>query len=211
VLGRHEVHTIVQDLIYLRRWLHNPPDDEIRRGRAILRRLLVERELGNAWRSSGFEKEPHIIAVDLAAKVLNHSGQFPELALAGGGSYKDWQIACTVLWKNSKPNDLQSAPVERAFSLSQYLESPAGLILGETISRRKVIKYMANVRGGVHLETAKARREERAFISHISTLEGAVNMFVMNGLLYELLSIGQAVAQAPDSNLLIETFARNRR
>ena len=27
----------MQDLIYLRRWLHNPPDDKIRRGSAILR------------------------------------------------------------------------------------------------------------------------------------------------------------------------------
>ena len=206
MLGRHQVHTIVQDLIYLRKWMTDPPDDEIRRGSAILRRLLVERELGNAWRSLGYEKEPRIAAMDLKAAVTGRAEASLVFALAGGGTYKKWKCACMALWKNEKPPDGEVAPVERPFGLSEYIESPSAFVEGQTISRRNVIQYMANVRGGVHLGTQKARRQENMFICRMAKLEGAVNAFMLNGLLYELLSIGQAVSQAPDSSLLIEAY-----
>ncbi|HUK91643.1 MAG TPA: hypothetical protein VLZ81_14665 [Blastocatellia bacterium] len=205
MLGRHEVHTIVQDLIYLRKWMFDPPDDEIRRGSAILRRLSVERELGNAWRSIGFEKEPRIVATDLEATTANRKAGLV-VAVAGGGKYKGWACACLGVWKNDKPEERNTGPVESVFSLSEYLKSPSAFVEGETITRQVVIKYMANVRGGVHLKTTKARRHEKLFTSHIAKLEGGINAFFMNGLQYELLSIGQAVAQAPDAALLIETY-----
>jgi len=158
----------------------------------------------------GFAREPRITAIDLQATIAGRAEVPPVVALAGGGLYKGWRCACAVVWKNTKPEEPNPSPVERPFGLSEYVASASAIVEGDIISRRAVIRYMSNVRGGVHLGTAKSRRQEKAFTSRIAALESAVNILTVHGLLYELVSIGQAVAQAPDSTLLIETFRHRK-
>ena len=55
---------VADDLEYLANWGAEVSDGEIRRGSAVLRRLLVEDVYGAAWRAIGKQKQPTVIAVE---------------------------------------------------------------------------------------------------------------------------------------------------
>ena len=72
---------------HLRNWRDDPPLEEVRRGSAMLRRWLADKELVGIWREAGFEGEPRIAAIDLAAVVASRGGGRPEFALAGAAAF----------------------------------------------------------------------------------------------------------------------------
>jgi hypothetical protein len=92
--------------------------------------------------------------------------------------------------------------MEHPFSLSEYRRSACAVVERSRITRDELIKYMANVRGGVHLGRGSTATRERELIAKVQRLEGRVNAFRMDGLFFELLSIGQSVGAAPDSDRL---------
>ena len=191
---------MAEDLTYFRKWLElrawsdAPPPEEIRRGSLLLRRLLLDRELMRAWQSAGFEKEPRIVAVDLPATVAAQGPGRPEFALAGSARSTAPEAEGVLLWKSSRPG-----PPLCVYPLSHYLES-ASIFLGRaTISRREVVKYLAQVNGATPAASIKGRRQEQEFAGHMARLEAKANTYRPGALHLELFSIGQTLAQAPMS------------
>jgi hypothetical protein len=64
-MDRDALTAVAEDLEYLSGWGSEISNAEIRRGTAILRRLLVEDAYGTAWRTVGRCKQPSLMAVDL--------------------------------------------------------------------------------------------------------------------------------------------------
>jgi len=58
-----DLRIVADDLQYLAEWGPEISDGKIRRGSAVLRRLLVEDVYGHAWREIGKDKQPSLIAV----------------------------------------------------------------------------------------------------------------------------------------------------
>jgi hypothetical protein len=184
-------------------------DGDIRRGSGVLRRLLVEDVYGSAWRAIGREKQPKVIAVDIATLVApEHVGRI-KYAIAAGAHFRGVMMTCMVLSKGAQPVADLGPPIrkdgflgEREFPLSEYLSSPSGVIDGRIFTRRDVIKYIANIRGGVHLG-AKERKAEKKLVARLSKIEKRLSVHTTDGLLVELAAIGQAVAKSPDSDEFI--------
>ena len=106
--------------------------------------------------------------------------------------------------KPSGPSPLDSL-VERPWFLSDYLEAPGAVRRSHLIKRREVIQYFRNYRGGAHhdlLGGAKHGKQNRYQL--IAELERKVHADVRDGLHFELLSIGQAVARSSDIVSLAE-------
>ena len=147
---------IADDLQYLRRWNPDISEGEIRRGSAVLRRLLVEDVYGQAWRFVGKPKQPKLVAVDISPIVGPETIDDVVYAIAAGAHFRGMMTACMILNKGTKPVGSLGPPLsedgypgEREFVLSEYLSSSSGVVEGRAFSRREVIKYIANVRGGV--------------------------------------------------------------
>lgn len=196
---------VAEDLEYLSTWGGDISNAEIRRGSAILRKLLVDDSYSAAWRAIGEEKQPSVIAVDLSL-MINNIEKHVVYALAGGVLFKGIHTACMLLTDRSEPIGNQPPepirdngyPFERKFYINDFLSSLSGVVDGREFNRRDVIKYIANVKGGVHIN-AKPRKEEEKLISRVGKIEKKIMMHNADGLLIEILAIGQAVGKSDDA------------
>jgi hypothetical protein len=205
-----DIQAISEDLEFLKsHWGENISDSEARRGSAILRRLLAEDVYGKGWRALGFQKEPKVIAVD----IKNVLGQAPqsdvELALAGGVTIGGVSMfGVTILKRDHKANlgapiTPNGFPGEREFTISEYLKSETGILRGHAATRRDVIKYFANVKGGVHLGPSQ-KAEEKKLVARMEKFEKKVSLLRKDGLLCELIAIGHSVGRSPDTQRFLE-------
>ncbi|WP_148896788.1 hypothetical protein [Geothermobacter ehrlichii] len=174
-MTKQEIITVAQDIEYFANdWNENATEASIRRGSPILRRLLVERILGKAWRAVGKEKEPIIVGVNLDLMVGSYDRNNLEIALAGGAAHAGIYAAGYMLTKGTthlRPPERKNGSIDHImkyeFPLNQYLESTCAIVAGATINRRELIKYVANVKGGVHLGLgSKAKQSIKARKSH---------------------------------------------
>lgn len=200
---------VAEDLDYLAQWGSDISNAEIRRGTAVLRRLLVEDAYGVSWRAVGEVKQPSLPAVDLTLLLGNDANQVV-YALAGGAHFRGVKMACMLLNKGSKP--LGSTPIpsirkdgypfERMFTLSEYLSSMSGVVEGRSFNRREVIKYLANVKGGVHL-SAQQRKAEEKLIARLGKIEKKMMVHNTDGLLVEAVACAQSLGNSDDAKTLI--------
>ena len=114
-------------------------------------------------------------------------------------------MACSVLNKGSRPIGNLGRPIreggfpgEHEFSLSEFLGSPSGIVDGRIFSRREVVKYIANVRGGVHLGRTE-KKAEKKLVARLGKIEKKLTIQMIDALLVELVAIAQAVAQSEDA------------
>ena len=105
-------------------------------------------------------------------------------------------------------------PGKERYSLSKFLRSAAGVAQGQKVSRRDVIKYIANVKSGVH-SSGSQRQSEKTLISRMKKFEKKVIMNTPNdsreivrkasidALFIELLAIAQAIGASDDASTFI--------
>jgi hypothetical protein len=168
-------------------------DDDLRRGSAQLRHLLIEGNLLRAWRAMGFDKQPIIPAPRLESCLQNHASIV--IGVAGGGEYEGIKAALALM----REAGVESPPaneeeVAHPFKLTKFITSCSLVVNGKRIKREEIIKYVANKLGGTHYDQ---RRLEPAF-SALDNAASAINFLGKNAVYFELLSIGQLVANAPD-------------
>jgi hypothetical protein len=82
-----KLHTvIVEDLRHVtEEWSGQIEDHGRRREATALRRLLVEQDLGRAWRNTGFSAEPTIVATSLPSLAAGVDEGRVWFASSGGG------------------------------------------------------------------------------------------------------------------------------
>ena len=98
----------------------------------------------------------------------------------------------------SPPMRPNGYPGERLFTLSEFLEGTSGIADRLHVNRREVIKYVANVKGGVHLGQ-KTKSAERELIKKLAKFERVMNVHATDGILVEIVSIAQAVGTSEDA------------
>lgn len=207
--------------------LYEPPSDaEIRRGSAALRRLLVEDSLGKAWRMFGFDKQPTIVGPDVVALASEQGDEIRRISslIAGGATLNGIQAAMIGATRIDHPDTGVSADADEGFAvktfsilrdargdsddnhlvqlvntewhLSHYLDAPGAVRTGEVISRRDIVGYFANAAGGVHLTSTQKDKEQ--IYGLVRELINKVAADTMDGVFFEILSIGQAIGRSND-------------
>ncbi len=210
MLTREQLLTVAEDLEHLRDdWWNDPPEPVLRRGSVVLRRLLAEGVLQQAWKAVGFPKEPTIIAANLE-EMLGRDNLKTVLAFAGGAHFRDLVVAGARVTEGPQlPPEPPGAPAGAAyaFGLRQFIESPSLFVNGHLVSRRELVKYFANVKGGAHLElSSRRKKEEELFNRRMAQWQKAFGVLNLDAFFYELLSIGQAIGRAPDMQKLISAI-----
>jgi hypothetical protein len=204
----------------------------------LLRRLLVEDVAGAAWRQLGFEKSPTLQGPDLLAFYRKVGIELDLVVIASAGGIRFAGIDTAFLGArrvdnpttgvsaradrgfavsvsdvarnadNPQPSDLD-AMIERSWYLHEYLDAPGIIRKGETISRREVLKHMANEMGGVHV--GKSSSELRDILGDaenkmfIDAKQGSLRTHYI-----EVLAIGQAIGHSGDFQKLAATINSQR-
>jgi hypothetical protein len=201
-----QVRTTATDLRWLREeWDEEIDDDSLRRSSSVLRRLLVDGELGRSWRTLGLDKQPIITAPSLEAFLKGVPILMVEWAQAGGARYHGMEVSGTLEFAGLLPPRKLDDPT-RSFSLKKFLESSCVVTKGTLISRRVLVKYVANKLGGVHsVDSSRSRRspDERGYQA-LDGIRGVYKVADKDSLYFELLSIGQCLASSPDVEGLLE-------
>jgi hypothetical protein len=97
----------------------------------------------------------------------------------------------------------------RAVRLSDYLRSPAAIILGVEVSRSDVIRYVANKLGGAHFDPDRSRKGD----DRLALLDQELAVIVpgtkagINNVYAELLTVAQVVGESGDAARLRAAFA----
>ena len=214
MLNSYQLVAVADDIVYLaEHWRDGAAGDELRRGSAVLRRLLVEQELLAAWGQLGIPGHPTVRSVDLELMIEGGVGN-TMAAVAGGARIGRHVFAGAMLEgpfdspEQAPKRDRATHEIERVFRLADYVESPCAIADGETVSRREVVKYFANHLGGVHL-SRKARKTEEPMVRRLQRVQGLFQIHGLEGLHHEILAIGQATGEAPDIQRLVAEIRRN--
>ena len=202
------VTVVRQDLTYLREeWDQEISDDSLRRSSNVLRNLLVEDQFGRAWRIIGFERQPKLTAPDLEYYIEDLDSSKITLAQAGGALYHGMMICALASGRYAlSPEHIrkraQKGPyaLEKEFYLSEYLDSSCMVINGIRISRRHLIKYVANKLGGTHIDFRRdpSSEADKQYIA-LDSVPNNIEVAEKKAMYYELLSIGQCIAKAADT------------
>ena len=197
---------VSSDLKYLRdEWDNQIDDHSLRRSSGLLRRLLVEGELGKSWRELGFNIEPSILSTNLENIIGNIALSKIVFAQAGGATYGGLTIYgvahYNVALEPREAKELSSLPSDLStYKLSEYLDSPCIIIGGNKIIRRSLIKYIANKLGGVH-PLSMIRNLANNLDRQYRLLDSVGSVYKVadkKTLYFELLSIGQSLISSPD-------------
>jgi hypothetical protein len=209
---RYLVNLVREDLTYLKeKWDQEISDESLRRSSNVLRNLLVEDQLGRAWRIIGFEKQPVIRAPDLERYIDDLDISRIMLAQAGGAVYHGMEIVVFTAGKYAlSPEQIrkraQKNPdaLKRQFYLKEYLDSLCMVIKGNRIYRRELIKYVANKLGGTHVDFRRnpSNETERKYIA-LDSIPHNLEVGEKRAIYLELLSIGQSIATAADTERFI--------
>ena len=156
------LEVVVADLVFLREeWDEEVGDHSLRRSSSVLRRLLVDNELQRAWKAAGFEKEPAIEASTLQSLIESSPLDKVAFAAAGGAKYRGVELRGAVMRSYAMSQEEIQKESARGvptatFGLRAFIEAPCVVIEGKLISRRVLIKYVANKLGG-----SPSRRKKR--------------------------------------------------
>jgi hypothetical protein len=86
----------------------------------------------------------------------------------------------------------------KRYKLSKYLDSICLIHMGRPFTRAELVKNYANKYGGIHIEWTESGEEHRA----MAEAGAGVTISDRNPVLYELLSIGQTLANSADALIL---------
>lgn len=193
-------------------------DHQLRRVSVQLRSLLVEDNLIKCWRLLGLvPKQPVIIAPRLRTEGLDARAT----AVAGGGQVGGAMIANVRLVEGWAPSpdeitamyEKEKGDWEAPWNLSDYKESCGVFVNGMKIKRRQIVSYVANKKGGAHLDSSR-KKDEDTYKALDESLKGLTFGGEMNALgekvtegknivYMELLSIGQQLYASADIQRLI--------
>jgi len=100
------------------------------------------------------------------------------------------------------PSDLD-AHLERKWTLSNYLDAPGAIRRESFISRRDILQFFCKLAGSVHLDRVLYSSRKRPWsFERIKEMEGRVLADRRDGLLFEVLSMRQAVGRPHDMTVL---------
>lgn len=206
------LRTVFEDLKYLsKEWTQWVEDDDLRRSSNVLRVQLVDGNYGRAWRLLGLPKEPTIVATDLSLFMGTIPQERIVFAQAGGARSRNidmrffFEISYAISNRERECQEEYSL-FRTVYKMTEYLRSVSFIVKGSRISRREVIKYVANKLGGTHFDISRNRKGDDTFIL-LDQIRKTYTIAERPAVNLELLAIGQSVVKAPDTKIFLEKAA----
>ena len=213
------LRTVRDDLALLRKLnFARPLRSEVRVASSILRRLLYEQMLLNAWRLCNLPGEPLFKAVDLDSMLKSINRKYINYAYAGGattdGAHHRGHVLLVVPQAEVESEGDDAAlkrmtaslrPAEvRDFPFAEFCASACVVSGHSGVSRIGMVRYVANKLGGVHWDNQRGAWTDPVGSRHRLLDEAHLIVGRLPAPLYETLSIAQAVAESGDTMRLMQ-------
>lgn len=203
---------VAEDLDYLfKEWNQDIDDASLRRSSPVLRALLVEGLLGRA--AHQVNREVRVMAPAIGRVVTEAELRECTFFQAGGAKYKGMMVqSMSMIPRANTPAEIK-ASYERSkdvigksypVKLGVFLKQTSFVVKGILINREEVIKYVANKLGGAHYDSSRPASKEvgEASLNQkyalLDDVRTGMSTADKNAVYYELLSIGQRVANSRD-------------
>jgi hypothetical protein len=218
---RELVELTLEDLRHITKETEPECDDhQLRRVSVQLRHLLIEDAYVRSWKLLQLHpKSPMVVAPRLRTDDLRPD----DFAVAGGGDLGGLSIGnAKFMPGRALSADEVKALYERekndmayTFSLSEYKDSCAVQVSGRKITRKQLVQFIANKKGGAHLDHSR-KKDEEAYSALDNALASPLvfggrpaqndqpNLPGKNAVYLELLSIGQFLTNSPDTKRFME-------
>lgn len=235
--GRADTHllrVVKGQLEHLKRQQHRPLDyDNLLRLSAILRQLLFDNSglLQSAWRAFGYANAIRIQTtfIDDLLDSDYLKGRTAFIAANGavvGSSWLGPLSQCEPQLTARLGKDLalfgDDSYEPTTLRLSDYLGSTCIYLDGIKVSRRHLVKYVANKLGGTHYDTARDEKDASELASYKAlddlfdfysvTPKGARSTPVFEGKLHALhialLAVWRDITESRDVNLLLKKLGQ---
>jgi len=152
------LQTVRDDLLFLKNQNYvNPSCMDVRISSSILRRLLHEGMYHVAWNIAGLPECPNIESEDLAEAISEIDPRYIQYGYAGGSRIKvpGYMTLLLIIPKEELDSEGGEATVRqisklykpikrRLFTLPEFCQSPSAVCGHSTVSRLRVIRYVAN-------------------------------------------------------------------
>lgn len=175
-------------------------DNSLRRDSAVLRRFLHHRDLLKAWNTVMGLGKPFLVPAG-GILITNQAG-LPEIDFASCSEVdqpgiKTFAVSVkTGALESEHPISLVPA---KPIKLKRFVHGYCCVVGGVPIKRNDVVQFVANKLGGAHYDTDRQKPDAAA----LSRLE-AYAVAGRNAVYYELLGIGQALADSESCGLLLD-------
>ncbi|MBB3262398.1 hypothetical protein F4827_007143 [Paraburkholderia bannensis] len=167
------------------------------------------------------------VSLDMAAACVAGGGRQRNLLLSFFGVFRvdnpttgaradaeeGFAVKTTCLAASSPTTNLSELPpidglARRELSISQYTSAVGAIRISTRFTRQQVLEYFRNYAGGAHYESSDPSPNRIPSMDYLrlAELDDHIKADVRGGLSFELLSIGQAVATAPDVQRLIDAM-----
>lgn len=208
----------LEDFETLEKWFDEIDEKTMRQTSAIVRRLLVDNGLYRLWKQLEFYEEP-LINVPCLEDLLKYIDSQKILVLsAGGAMHKGMRVSKTTRFNVALTEEESiklTTPSEKNFetlTLNDFIESICIVVDSTLISRRELIKYIANKLGGTHYDPSRAssRVEDSILIEKYKKLDEMVENKICDLKLvyFEFLSITQALLSSDDIKKMRERISK---
>jgi hypothetical protein len=214
---RDLIETVASNLRYLRdNWRPNADNHTLRRNSNLLRMLVVDDLYGRAWRALGLSQQPSIVALDLATALDAAHPEWLFLALAGGSGYNGMTFGPAFVPTDAMPPEARARwegvnLMPSTMPITQFRDSLCMIVYGVPVSRRHVIQYVANTRGGAHFGPSRSHSGDLVIHQALDFItddprKAPIQLDIPpKPLVYhDLLAIGRCLALAPDTMLYLE-------
>lgn len=207
---------VVEDLDYLfKEWNQDIDDASLRRSSPVLRALLVEGLLARAAHQVG--RDIRVMAPASSRVVTETELRECTFFQSGGAKYKGTIVQSMSMIPRAKTPAEIKASYERQkeitgksypVKLGIFLKQTSFVVKGVLINREEVIKYVANKLGGAHYDASRASVKEGRDVTLeqkyalLDQVRAGMNTADKNAIYYELLSVGQRVANSRDVRAL---------
>ena len=182
-------------------------EQTLRRNATLLRRFIHYRELLEAWKAVIGRERYTIQALTLERLVGTSDFRGITFAAVGGAQRPGMQVAAAQVYNRVlTQQEIQAQfklgpPIPVDMSFQQFVEGACIVVEGTPISRRNLVKYVANKLGDAHYDPKRDKRWQRL-------LDKAQEFSItdMNAIYHELLSMAQVIGSSPDTARLIEAI-----
>lgn len=218
------VRTVLEDMKYLRdEWDDAIDEDALRRNSTVLRRLLIHADYSKAWRAVGLAKEPRMQAVDMSAFLKGIAPEHIIVMQIGGGDHlggvqmgpsggftyemTPQEVQARFEVGKTKLDDMQPCGMREYMNrVCMAIRVSASGAAIESVTRHQLVNYVANKRGGAHLDARRDSQDptERVYMALDRVFDGSARTADLPAVYFELLSIGQAVVRLDDAKAFMD-------
>jgi len=195
---------IPEDLQQIREnWDNEVNDTRLRQEAILLRQLLVQDRgmllIASEWLNTCLK----VMGPLPLNQMLSRKGGKVLFYQAGGAVYRGMEVRGVGIREGVSPSPdpakahkriIEKIEAGKCYTLTEYLHSPCFVLEGELVTRINLIKYVCNkMGGGGHFELG-------ALSKKLEKLDNVRQNYIVadkNAVYYELLAIGQALANSP--------------